>query len=117
MAEASAGQESYSEAPKAPVMDLSDDEEQPAVTDEEEADDVRITDESEDSRADVRDADVESSKRSFVEPVLDVPKDFANRVATKITAINERELDEEIASSKVAALIYKYESSGCDAIF
>ncbi len=40
-------------------------------------------------------------------PEKDVPKDFASRAATKITAINERELDEEIASSKVAAMIYK----------
>ena len=42
-----------------------------------------------------------------VAPEKDVPKDFASRAATKITAINERELDEEIASSKVAAMIFK----------
>jgi len=40
-------------------------------------------------------------------PLKDVPKDFAARAAAKITAINERELDEEIASSKVSAMIYK----------
>ncbi|MFH2132430.1 MAG: hypothetical protein ABIK68_18785, partial [bacterium] len=40
-------------------------------------------------------------------PGKDIPKDFANRAAAKITAINERELDEEIASSKVSAMIFK----------
>ncbi len=40
-------------------------------------------------------------------PDKDIPKDFSSRAATKITAINERELDEEIASSKVAAMIFK----------
>jgi len=40
-------------------------------------------------------------------PEMDIPKDFANRAAAKITAINERELDEEIASSKVSAMVYK----------
>lgn len=36
-----------------------------------------------------------------------VPKDFAQRVATKIVAINERELDEEVASQRVSALAHK----------
>lgn len=40
-------------------------------------------------------------------PKRSVPKDFADRVATKITTINERELDEEIASTKVSTMIYK----------
>lgn len=40
-------------------------------------------------------------------PEKDIPKDFAARAAAKITAINERELDEEIASSKVSSMIYK----------
>ena len=40
-------------------------------------------------------------------PEKDIPKDFANRAAAKITAINERELDEEIASSKVSAMVFK----------
>jgi hypothetical protein len=99
MAEAIAGKEEYSEAAPASVMDMS--------RDEEEANDVRASDESDESGADARDSGTDSSKSAYIEPALDVPKDFANRVATKITAINERELDEEIASSKVAALVYK----------
>ena len=102
MGEAIAGQDE--QVAPAPVMDLSDSEkeEQSGVTDEEE--EIKpVTDESEDSSVDTS----ESSKSAFTEPALDVPKDFANRVATKITAINERELDEEIASAKVAALIFK----------
>ncbi len=42
----------------------------------------------------------ESNERS-------VPKDFAHRLAAKITSINERELDEEVASSQVAAVIFR----------
>ena len=44
---------------------------------------------------------------SYTAPTREVPKDFANRVATKITAINERELDEEIASTRVSSLLYQ----------
>lgn len=36
-----------------------------------------------------------------------IPKDFSQRVATKIVAVNERELDEEVASQRVSALVYK----------
>lgn len=36
-----------------------------------------------------------------------IPSDFALRVATRITAINEREMDEQTASAKVAELIYR----------
>ena len=36
-----------------------------------------------------------------------IPKDFAHRLAAKITSINERELDEEVASSQVASIIFR----------
>ncbi len=36
-----------------------------------------------------------------------VPKDFAHRLAAKIASINERELDEEVASGQVASIIYR----------
>ncbi|MBU2513119.1 hypothetical protein KJ966_17395 [bacterium] len=36
-----------------------------------------------------------------------IPKDFAHRLAAKITSINERELDEEIASGQVASIIFR----------
>lgn len=42
-----------------------------------------------------------------------IPKDFAQRVATKVVAINERELDEEVASQRVSALVHK-NMSGAD---
>jgi len=36
-----------------------------------------------------------------------VPRDFALRVATKITAICEREMDESVATTKVAELVFR----------
>ncbi len=36
-----------------------------------------------------------------------IPKDFAQRLAAKITSINERELDDDVASSQVAAIIHR----------
>ncbi|MCP4756334.1 MAG: hypothetical protein GY866_36185 [Proteobacteria bacterium] len=42
-----------------------------------------------------------------VSSLKQIPKDFATRAATRITAINERELDEEIASSNVATMLFK----------
>ena len=40
-------------------------------------------------------------------PKRAIPKDFALRISNKVVTINERELDEEIASGKVASLVYK----------
>lgn len=40
-------------------------------------------------------------------PGRSVPKDFAQRLAAKITSINERELDEEVASGQVVAILYR----------
>ncbi|MBU3913977.1 hypothetical protein KKA14_00410 [bacterium] len=40
-------------------------------------------------------------------PSRNIPKDLGIRVAGRITSINERELDENIASSQVAEIIYK----------
>ena len=51
--------------------------------------------------------EAEEEEPAYTAPTKEVPKDFANRVATKITAINERELDDEIASTRVAALLYQ----------
>jgi hypothetical protein len=48
-----------------------------------------------------------SNRTISATPERSVPKDFATRAATKITAINEREWDDEITSSKVAAMVYK----------
>ncbi|OGG94611.1 MAG: hypothetical protein A2508_08300 [Candidatus Lambdaproteobacteria bacterium RIFOXYD12_FULL_49_8] len=36
-----------------------------------------------------------------------VPRDFSMRVATRITAINEREMDESIASGRVTELVFR----------
>lgn len=36
-----------------------------------------------------------------------IPKDFANRLASKIISINERELDEDVASGQIAAILYR----------
>jgi hypothetical protein len=36
-----------------------------------------------------------------------VPRDFSQRVANRIISINERELDEEIASTRVSELVYR----------
>jgi hypothetical protein len=36
-----------------------------------------------------------------------IPKDFAQRLAAKITSINERELDDDLASSQVAKIVYQ----------
>jgi len=110
MAEAIAGQEEQSELPQGPVMDMSnsDNDAQSGVVDEVQTADIAGSSDSADNfdRAGAVDT-TENSRPDFIQASLDVPKDFANRVASKITAINERELDEEIALAKVAALIYK----------
>lgn len=36
-----------------------------------------------------------------------VPKDFARRLAAKIASINERELDDEVASAQVSSMLYR----------
>ncbi len=40
-------------------------------------------------------------------PKRKIPKDFAQRIAGRISTINERELDENVASGDVGALVYK----------
>lgn len=40
-------------------------------------------------------------------PQKSIPKDFPQRLAAKIASINERELDEEVASSQVASIVYR----------
>jgi len=49
---------------------------------------------------------VENTAFREVEP-RSVPRDFALRVATKITAICEREMDDDVASTRVSELIHR----------
>jgi len=101
---------------KVSVRDESvDAEEENGVDDDEETDDIDNgepeadtggkTDREEMTAAD--DDESEQEEHAYVAPAREVPKDFANRVATKVIAINERELDEEIATTRVAALLYQ----------
>ena len=60
-----------------------------------------------DSSESPKEDEEEEGAQTVTAPSRDVPRDFANRVATKVTAINERELDDEIASSRVASLLYQ----------
>lgn len=50
--------------------------------------------------------DQENMEFEEVEPRA-VPKDFSLRVATRITAISEREMDESVASSRISDLLYR----------
>ncbi len=51
--------------------------------------------------------EIKKSKSMSAQPARNIPKDLGERVAGRITSINEKELDENIASSQVADIIYK----------
>ncbi|MCG8335099.1 MAG: hypothetical protein MJE63_11310 [Proteobacteria bacterium] len=55
----------------------------------------------------VNDATINREQEESTSNERVVPKDFAQRLAAKIASINERELDEEVASSQVASIIYR----------
>ncbi|MCP4752979.1 MAG: hypothetical protein GY866_18995, partial [Proteobacteria bacterium] len=56
---------------------------------------------------DSQDRSADPQDKSFIAPPKDIPKDFADRIAAEIIAINERGLDEETISIKVSALLYR----------
>ncbi|MBT4266046.1 MAG: hypothetical protein HN580_18575 [Deltaproteobacteria bacterium] len=56
---------------------------------------------------DFQDPSADQQKNSFITMQKDVSKDFAYRLATEIAAVKVQELDWEIASGRIAALLYK----------
>mgnify|MGYP003968235827 CR=1 FL=1 len=63
--------------------------------------------EDQNNASDIDQEEEEIEKQSPSKPKKMVPRDFSLRVSNRIISINERELDEEIASTRVSELVYR----------